>query len=260
MPVRDELNNQDVLWLLGGLCGFYRLPFDAALIAQEFPPPYTQVTLHEAARALGLKTGSVSVSEINWQTLPLPAIAFLRPVPVLTAPNNEVAIAEAILGCNASGLPGEMVENKTADLDSSQPAPIPVLILKSDGSKLLYFRAGSQTPETISTEEAAQNFTDDLILVAKEATAGTEADADIPGFVSEKKEFGFKWFIPELLKHKTIWRDVLLASLAIQLVGLTTPLITQVIIDKVVVHQSNSTLIVLGVALIMFMLFTSGMT
>ncbi len=82
----------------------------------------------------------------------------------------------------------------------------------------------------------------------------------IPGFEVEKKEFGFKWFIPELLKHKTIWRDVLLASLAIQLVGLATPLFTQVIIDKVVVHQTHSTLIVLGVALVMFMLFTSGMS
>ena len=53
---------------------------------------------------------------------------------------------------------------------------------------------------------------------------------------------------------------MLLASLAIQLVGLATPLFTQVIIDKVVVHQTHSTLIVLGVALVMFMLFTSGMS
>jgi len=44
------------------------------------------------------------------------------------------------------------------------------------------------------------------------------------------------------------------------LVGLATPLFTQVIIDKVVVHQTHSTLIVLGVALVMFMLFTTGMT
>ena len=42
---------------------------------------------------------------------------------------------------------------------------------------------------------------------------------EVPGFTAEKKAFGFKRFVPELLKHKTIWRDVLLASLAIQLVG-----------------------------------------
>ena len=43
---------------------------------------------------------------------------------------------------------------------------------------------------------------------------------------------------------------VLLASLAIQLVGLATPLFTQVIIDKVIAHHSESTLLVLGVALV----------
>lgn len=49
------------------------------------------------------------------------------------------------------------------------------------------------------------------------------------------------------MKHKRIWRDVLLASLAIQLVGLITPLFTQVIIDKVIVHQTQSTLIAVAV-------------
>jgi subfamily B ATP-binding cassette protein HlyB/CyaB len=35
--------------------------------------------------------------------------------------------------------------------------------------------------------------------------------------------FGFRWFVPELLRHKAIWRDVLLASSAIQLMALATP-------------------------------------
>jgi ATP-binding cassette, subfamily B, bacterial HlyB/CyaB len=39
--------------------------------------------------------------------------------------------------------------------------------------------------------------------------------------------FGFRWFVPELLRHKAIWRDVLLASLAIQLMALATPIFTQ---------------------------------
>lgn len=53
---------------------------------------------------------------------------------------------------------------------------------------------------------------------------------------------------------------MLLASLAIQVVGLSTPLFTQVIIDKVIAHHSESTLLVLGTALVVFMLFTSTMT
>ena len=53
---------------------------------------------------------------------------------------------------------------------------------------------------------------------------------------------------------------MLLASLAIQLVGLATPIFTQVIIDKVVVHQTRSTLLVLGIALGLFAVFTCAMT
>ena len=220
------LENKDVLWLLGSLSSLYRLPFDPQLVEQSFPPPYSKETLHEAARALGFKTGSTAQPN-DWQKLPLPAIAFLLAVPEETVED---------------GIPS-----------------IPVLILKTDGHKLVYFRSGSQSPETLTVDEASKQFEPELILVAREAD-GTGKDDAIPGFESEKKSFGFKWFIPELLKHKTIWRDVLLASLAIQLVGLATPLFTQVIIDKVVVHQTNSTLIVLGVALVMFMLFTSGMS
>ncbi|WP_205629966.1 peptidase domain-containing ABC transporter [Dechloromonas denitrificans] len=215
-----------MLWLLGSLCSLYRIPFDQKLIEQDFPPPYSLATFHEAARALGFKTGHCP-HPADWQKLPLPAIAFLRAVPEATA---EEAIPV-----------------------------IPVLILKTDGHKLLYFRAGSQTPETFSVEDAASQFEPELILASREAS-GTNKEGEIPGFKAESMTFGFSWFIPELLKHKTIWRDVLLASLAIQLVGLATPLFTQVIIDKVVVHQTHSTLIVLGVALVIFMLFTSGMS
>jgi subfamily B ATP-binding cassette protein HlyB/CyaB len=73
-------------------------------------------------------------------------------------------------------------------------------------------------------------------------------------------KFGFRWFWTELLRHKRIWRDVLLASFFIQLIGLTTPIGTQVVIDKVVVHQTESTLIAIAMGLGMFLLFSSGMS
>ena len=221
---RDSPGSRELLWLLGSLCNLHRIPFDPALIEQNYPPPHDLATFHDAARALGFKTGHSTQPE-DWQKLPLPAIAFLRTEPASDTPTST----------------------------------IPVLILKTDASaqKLLCFRAGSQTPETLSVDDARSRFEPALILIARENSG---ADQVIPGFETERPAFGFRWFIPELLKHKPIWRDVLLASLAIQLVGLATPLFTQVIIDKVVVHQTHSTLIVLGVALVMFMLFTSGMT
>jgi subfamily B ATP-binding cassette protein HlyB/CyaB len=108
------LGYQEVLWLLGSLCSLYRIPFDPKLVEQDFPPPHSLATFHEAARALGFKTGH-SLHPTDWQKLPLPAIAFLRAVP-------ETSAADAV-------------------------PSIPVLILKTDGHKLLYFRAGSQAPK-----------------------------------------------------------------------------------------------------------------
>ena len=47
-----ELGYQEVLWLLGSLCSLYRIPFDPKLVEQDFPPPHSLATFHEAARAL----------------------------------------------------------------------------------------------------------------------------------------------------------------------------------------------------------------
>ena len=66
--------------------------------------------------------------------------------------------------------------------------------------------------------------------------------------------------MPELLKHHRIWRDVVLPSLAIQVLAIATPLFTQVIINKVVVHRTTSTLIAIAMAMAMFIVFSSAMT
>ena len=127
----------------------------------------------------------------------------------------------------------------------------PAIAVKSDGMQLLYFEAGSQAPKTGNLE----SFQPQAILARHEA-----AEKLSPGEAPATPRFGFRWFWSELLKHKRIWRDVLLASLFIQLIGLTTPLFTQVIIDKVVVHQTGSTLIAIAAGLAMFMLFNAGMS
>jgi len=233
------LLSEHMLWLLGSLSNFYRIPFDAALLAQQFPPPHTVGSLHQAARGLGIKIGTQKLDRLNWLKLPLPAIALLRD------PEARPAAEPATPGREGS-IP--------------IPALTPILILKSNGGSLLYFLPDSQIPETLSVEEAAVRLEPELILVARESLNGDGKDEEIPGFEAEKKPFGFRWFVRELLKHKRIWRDVLLASLGIQLAGLATPLFTQVIIDKVVVHQTQNTLVVLGAALVMFLLFTSAMT
>ncbi|MBD2775712.1 peptidase domain-containing ABC transporter [Iningainema tapete] len=65
-----------------------------------------------------------------------------------------------------------------------------------------------------------------------------------------KKRFGLSWFAPAIKKHKTALTEVFIASLFVQLLGLANPLITQVIIDKVIIQNGINTLNVLGSLLI----------
>ena len=131
----------------------------------------------------------------------------------------------------------------------------PAIIVRYDGERLLYFEAGGQTPHTCAVGEAAERFRPQILLVRHEKTEALRDD----GAPTESK-FGFRWFWNELLRHRRIWRDVLFASLFIQLIALATPLLTQVIIDKVVVNQTVNTLIVVAVALVMFLAFSAGMS
>ncbi|PNU19085.1 type I secretion system permease/ATPase [Geothermobacter hydrogeniphilus] len=72
---------------------------------------------------------------------------------------------------------------------------------------------------------------------------------------SSHSGFGFRWFLQEIGKFRRIIAEVLLGSFVVQLFGLVTPLFTQVILDKVLVHHSLSTLDVLAVAFLAVVLF-----
>lgn len=69
--------------------------------------------------------------------------------------------------------------------------------------------------------------------------------------------FGFRWFIPEILKQKAALRDIAIAALAMHLLALASPIFFQLVIDKVLVHQSVGTLWVLGVGVIIALVFDS---
>ena len=130
----------------------------------------------------------------------------------------------------------------------------PALLAKSDGARLLYFRAGSEAPEQLDAPSFDRDFEPALILVRHEANQGERGDG-----ASASSVFGWQWFAKELLRHKAAWRDVLVASLFIQIIGLGTPLGTQIIIDKVIVHQTTSTLLVVAAGLAMFLVFNAAM-
>ncbi|MCL1160256.1 ABC transporter transmembrane domain-containing protein, partial [Shewanella inventionis] len=77
----------------------------------------------------------------------------------------------------------------------------------------------------------------------------------ISGVMTESATFGFSWFIPALIKYKSYFNDVFMASFFIQLVGLASPIFFQVVIDKVLVHKGMTTLDVLAVGFFIVITF-----
>lgn len=70
-----------------------------------------------------------------------------------------------------------------------------------------------------------------------------------------QQRFGLHWFLPYVRRYHRVLLAVLAASFFVQLFGLASPLMLQVIIDKVIVQNSLDTLHVLGIFLLVIALF-----
>ncbi|MBS9389758.1 MAG: type I secretion system permease/ATPase [Dolichospermum sp. WA123] len=75
--------------------------------------------------------------------------------------------------------------------------------------------------------------------------------------ISQQEKFNLAWFTPAVWKYRGLLGEVLIASFTLQLLGLASPLITQVIIDKVMVQESLATLDVMAIALLLVATFES---
>jgi len=78
------------------------------------------------------------------------------------------------------------------------------------------------------------------------------------GVAEKDQPFGFRWFIPEILKQKAALRDIAIAALSMHVLTLASPMFFQLVIDKVMVHQSISTLWVLGVGIVIALVFDAA--
>jgi subfamily B ATP-binding cassette protein HlyB/CyaB len=70
--------------------------------------------------------------------------------------------------------------------------------------------------------------------------------------------FGLRWFIPEILKQKSAFRDIFIAAIAMQLLALASPVFFQLVIDKVLTHQSITTLWTLAIGILIALAFDAG--
>lgn len=83
-------------------------------------------------------------------------------------------------------------------------------------------------------------------------------------YISKKTKvegkFDLSWFIPAIWRYKGFLGQVLFLSFILQLFGLVSPMFTQVIVDKVLIHRSLNTLDVLIIGMALVSIFQAWMT
>lgn len=118
-----------------------------------------------------------------------------------------------------------------------------VLKLDFNNQQALIFDGGKEARQ-ISYEELHNLSSDKILILAHK-------------LLNDSVKFGFSWFYKRMLSYKGIVLQILLASFVMQLFGLVTPLFTQVVLDKVLLHHSISTLNVIAFAFFSVIVFES---
>ena len=119
-----------------------------------------------------------------------------------------------------------------------------VVLAKLEGEKALIQDPVEARPLVLSREQFESAWSGQLLLFTKRANLRLQ---DL--------KFDFTWFIPAIVKYRLFLGEVFVASFFLQLFALLTPLFTQVVIDKVLVHKGFTTLYVLAVGMIAMALF-----
>ena len=119
-----------------------------------------------------------------------------------------------------------------------------LLVAKADGDKVLVQSPLEARPAVMTRDEFVAAWDGQLILMTRRAEL-----SDL------ERRFDLGWFLAAIHKYRRLLGEVLVASFVLQLIGLITPLFFQVVIDKVLVHRTLSTLDVLAIALVTISMF-----
>jgi ATP-binding cassette, subfamily B, bacterial HlyB/CyaB len=119
-----------------------------------------------------------------------------------------------------------------------------MVIAKASDEKVLVQSPQTGHPELMTRDELARVWDGGLILMARRA-----------GLSDLARRFDVTWFLGAIQKYRRLLGEVLVASFFLQLFALVAPLFFQVVIDKVLVHRSLTTLDVLAIGLVAISLF-----
>jgi subfamily B ATP-binding cassette protein HlyB/CyaB len=119
-----------------------------------------------------------------------------------------------------------------------------LLLGKADDDKIMVQSPLSPRPTMMTRAEFEAVWDGHIVLMTKRAV-----------LTDLTRRFDITWFLGAIHKYRRLLTEVLVASFFLQLFALVSPLFFQVVIDKVLVHRSMSTLDVLVIGLVAIALF-----
>ncbi|MBR7025630.1 MAG: type I secretion system permease/ATPase [Selenomonadaceae bacterium] len=144
-------------------------------------------------------------------------------------------------------------------VDEMREIEYPVIAKMNDGA---YIAIGSMNeevilaidpreskPKAIPMKEFLESWTNELMIFSAAFS-----------WAYFKKQYNVDWFLKVVLRYKRPLFEVVAATFFLQVMGIVFPLITQVIIDKVIGNAGYSTLTVIGVSMVLFFFMQSLLT
>lgn len=132
---------------------------------------------------------------------------------------------------------------------------IPVIARGNDGEFFLIIRKKSEDYLILRPDQSQPE-----LMNAKDLSAAWGGTAIVVGDRKALAEgttgaFGFKWFLPTIFRFKKQFIQVLLAVFTMQIIGILTPVMTQVVVDRVLSHNSLSTLYTISIGILIVYLY-----
>ncbi len=167
-------------------------------------------------------------------------------------PGSVVASKEEVVRiARKLGLKARLV---TTSWERLAKTPLPAIAENRDGTfgiasrfmadKILVQHPTEPQGRLLDRAEFEQAWSGRLVLLGRRASLANLSDV-----------FDLRWFVSAVHRYRRIIGEVLIASFFLQLLGLVSPLAFQVVVDKVLVHRSLSTLDVLMVGLVLVAVF-----
>jgi ATP-binding cassette, subfamily B, bacterial HlyB/CyaB len=154
--------------------------------------------------------------------------------------------SDLLLAAKSLGLKSRSVRLQAERLSKT---PLPALLLDRDHRHFIMARV-SEDGNALIQEGSASSST---VIAQSEVMSRSEGRALLftsrASVAGDLMRFDFSWFIPALVKYRRFLVEVLALSAVLQLVGLASPLMFQVVMDKVLVNQAFKTLNVVCIVL-----------